>query len=260
MTSEKWCRTALSPSRLPGLDYSLNPYYGCAHACRYCYVPNVLHVDRKKWNRAYAKVNIPTVLQKELRSKKEGIVGISTVTDPYQPVEREYELTRKCLSVLLRKDFPVNIQTKSDLVVRDMDIIKKFSRAAVGITVTTLDEEDAGLLEPGAPPVEKRLDAAREMADRGLYVYIFFGPVFPDMGTDEVDEYVRTFVDAGAREIIIDSLHLKAGVRESVLSALTDDKREEFERGLDGNYYEGILKEMRKKCEGKIVLTEAFGY
>jgi len=260
MTAEKWCRTALSPSKLPGLDYSLNPYSGCAHACRYCYVPNVLHVDREKWNEVYAKVNIPTVLQKELRRKKEGIVGISTVTDPYQPAEKKYELTRKCLSVLLRKDFPVNIQTKSDLVVRDIDIIKKFSRAAVGITVTTLDEKDARLLEPGAPPIEKRLDAAREMADEEIYVYIFFGPVFPNVGADEVDDYIKTFVDVGAMEIIIDSLHLKTGVRESVLSALPDDKRDEFEKGLNENHYGGILREMRKRCTGKVILTEAFGY
>ncbi len=260
MIKEKWCKTALSPSKLPGLDYSLNPYVGCSHSCRYCYVPNVLHVEREKWNEVYAKVNIPTVLQKELRRKRKGVVGISTVTDAYQPAEKEYELTRKCLLVLLKKDFPVDIQTKSDLVVRDADIIKKFSRAAVGMTVTTLDEEDTRLLEPGAPSVKKRIDAVRKLSEEGIYTYIFFGPVFPDMEVDDVGRYVQTFIDAGAKEIMIDSLHLKPGVRESVLSALPEEKRMRFVSGLDGNYYAGILSEARKHCRGKITLTEAFGY
>lgn len=260
MIKEKWCRTALSPSKLPGLDYSLNPYTGCSHACSYCYVPNVLHVDRDRWNEVYAKINIPMILQKELHSKRKGIVGISTVTDPYQPAEREYELTRKCLLVLLRKNFPVNIQTKSDLVVRDADIIKKFGGAAVGITITTLKEEDAKLLEPKAPSIKKRLDTVEKLSEEGIYVYIFFGPVFPDIKVDEVDEYVKTFVDAGAKEIIIDSLHLKPGVRESIFSVLPEDKRHAFEKGLRENYYGKILPEVRKGCAGKIILTEAFGY
>jgi len=258
MTKEKWCKTALTPSKLPGLNYSLNPYSGCAHACKYCYVPNVIHVEREKWNEVYAKINIPTVLQKELRKKKKGIVGISTVTDAYQPAEKEYELTRRCLLVLLKKDFPIDIQTKSDLVLRDIEIIKKFSRAAVGITITSLNDEDVRLLEPGAPSVKKRLDAVRELSEKGVYVYIFFGPVFPDIGVDEVGRYVETFIDAGAKEIMIDSLHLKKGILESVLSALPDKKREVFRERLKGNYYYEILDEMRDKCKGKIVLREAF--
>jgi len=260
MIKEKWCKTALSPSKLPGLDYSLNPYLGCAHACRYCYVPNVLHVDRERWDDVYAKINIPTVLQKELRRKRKGIVGISTVTDAYQPAEVKYELTRKCLLVLLKKDFPIDIQTKSDLVLRDVDIIKKFSRAAVGITITSLNDEDVKLLEPGAPSVKKRILAVRELADEGIYVYIFFGPVFPDIEMEEVEEYIQTFIDAGAREIMIDSLHLKKGVLESVLSALPGEKRKIFRERLGKNYYNEILSEIKKKCKGKITLTEAFGY
>jgi len=143
-------------------------------------------------------------------------------------------------------------------VLRDIEIIKKFSRAAVGITITSLNDEDARLLEPGAPSVKKRLDAVRELSEKGVYVYIFFGPVFPDIGVDEVGRYVETFIDAGAKEIMIDSLHLKKGILESVLSALPDKKREVFRERLKGNYYYEILDEMRDKCKGKIVLREAF--
>lgn len=198
------------------------------------------------------------VLRRELKSKRRGVVGISTVTDPYQPAEKKYEMTRKCLLVLLKKNFPIDIQTKSDLVLRDTDLIKRFSRAAVGITITTLSEMDAKLLEPGAPPIEKRLDAVKEMADEGIYVYIFFGPVFPDITVDKIGKYVQTFIDSGAREIMIDSLHLKVGVQESIFSALTEEKKIAFEKGLNEDYYGRILLEMKKRCKGKIALTEAF--
>jgi len=126
------CKTALSKSNLPGLDYSLNPYRGCQHSCAYCYVPNVLRIKRNEWGSFVdVKTNIPNVLSKELRIKKPGVVGISTITDPYQPAENNYKLTRYCLEQLLRHDFPVCIQTKSDLVARDIDLISKFSKAEV---------------------------------------------------------------------------------------------------------------------------------
>ena len=126
------CKTALSKSNLPGLDYSLNPYRGCQHNCAYCYVPNVLRIKRSNWgNFVYIKKNIPTVLSKELRNKKQGVVALSTVTDPYQPIEKKFKLTRYCLEQLLKIDFPVCLQTKSSLISRDLDIISKFSNAEI---------------------------------------------------------------------------------------------------------------------------------
>ena len=95
--NEVKCKSALSLSALPGLNYSLNPYRGCQHNCAYCYVPNVLRIKRTEWgNFVDVKINIPLVLSKELKIKKSGVVGISTVTDPYQPVEKKYMLTRYC--------------------------------------------------------------------------------------------------------------------------------------------------------------------
>ena len=89
------CKSALSASRLPGLSYSLNPYRGCQHNCAYCYVPNVLRIKRDLWGDFIdVKTNIPIILSKELKKKKPGVVGLSTVTDPYQPIESKYKLTR----------------------------------------------------------------------------------------------------------------------------------------------------------------------
>lgn len=258
MAKEKRCKTALSPSRLPGLKYSLNPYFGCCHGCKYCYVPNVLHVDRKKWEEVYVKVNIPMVLRKELKVKERGIIGISTATDPYQPLERKYEMTRKCLFLLLRHDFPIDIQTKSDLVLRDIDLIKKFRNAAVGITITTLNDEERKILEPNAPSIQRRLDAVKKLSEEGIYSYIFFGPIFPTVEKEELNYYVDVFKKTGAKEIMIDSLHLKKDTWHSISSVLPSKEKEIWRERIFGDYYKKIFNEMERICRDKITLTRAF--
>ena len=154
------CKTALSISRLPGLDYSLNPYRGCQHSCCYCYVPNILRIDRNKWGSFVdVKTNIPVILSNELRKKKPGVVGLSTVTDPYQPVERKYNLTRYCLEQLLIHNFPVHIQTKSDLVLKDIDLISKFNDVEVMFSIATLNDSERKILEPYSSSIQNRLKA-----------------------------------------------------------------------------------------------------
>ncbi|UCF12642.1 MAG: radical SAM protein [Thermoplasmatales archaeon] len=211
------CKTALSPSFLPGLDYSLNPYRGCEHNCAYCYAPNVLKIKRENWgNFIDVKSNIPLVLSKEVKNKKGGIVGISTVTDPYQPIEKKYKLTLNCLEQLLKYDFPISIQTKSSLVLRDIKMVSKFSNAEVIISITTFDDNERKLLEPYASTVEKRLDALRKYAEVGIQTSVFFGPIYPSISTDEIPEIIDTFIDYGASKIWIDSLNLKQGVWNSI--------------------------------------------
>src|SRR5512137_1135841 len=117
------CKSAVSPSRLPGLDFALNPYRGCSHRCVYCYAQDVTRFEMgKPWGEEIVvKTNIVAALKKQLEKKSQGVFGIGTVTDPYQPLEKEYELTRGCLSLLRRKGASVSILTKSDLVTRDLD-------------------------------------------------------------------------------------------------------------------------------------------
>lgn len=247
---QHWCKTALSPSGLSGLDYALNPYAGCAHGCRYCYVPAVLHQPRSQLTDVAAKINIPQVLRRELKRKQPGIVGISTVTDPYQPAERNCKLMRKCLPLLHKHDMAVDVQTKSPLVTRDIDLLQRFSRVAVGITITTLDEATGGLLEPHAPSTEQRLDALRELADSGIATYVFFGPVLPGLDVEDVAEYVQRFANAGAEELMVDTLHLKPGVWDSIAAVLSDDKRKLYRERLQGEsfYYPHIFGEIEKAC------------
>jgi DNA repair photolyase len=218
------CKSALSKSNLPELDYSLNPYRGCQHNCAYCYVPNVLRIKRSEWGSFInVKKNIPTILSKELRTKKPGVVAISTVTDPYQPVEKKYKLSRFCLEQLLIRDFPVCIQTKSDLITRDIDLISKFSKSEVMFSISTLNDSERKILEPFASPIKNRLDAMKEFSDVGLKTTIFFGPVYPSTKLDDIPEIVDTFIDNGATEIMVDKLNLKPGIKDNIEKVMKKD-------------------------------------
>jgi len=259
MIREIWCKSALTVSKLPGIDYSLNPYAGCQHACVYCYVPSVMHLRRDEWGKAVsAKVNIPSLLHQEMKKRQRGIVGISTSTDAYQPVERKYELTRKCMMVLARHDWPVDILTKSDMVLRDVDVLLRLSDVRVGFTIPTLNDESRRLLEPHAPSIERRLAALRKCTKRGLRTYVFCGPLFPDVEKKDVEEYVDAFIDAGAEEIIVDDFHLKWGVWHSMVSVLPLEKKKVFEERIRGAHHRELFSEFERCCRGRITLTRAF--
>lgn len=207
------CKTALSKSNLPGLDYSLNPYRGCQHSCAYCYVPNVLRIPREEWGCSVdVKTNIPVILSQELKKKKPGVVGISTVTDPYQPIEKKYKLTRYCLEQLLKHDFPICIQTKSDLVTRDIDLISKFSDAEVMFSIGTLNDSERKPLEPYASSIQDRLRAMKEFKDSGIETNVFFGPVYPTIKTKDLHGIISKFVENGAKEIMVDKFNIKPGI------------------------------------------------
>ncbi|RLF54112.1 MAG: radical SAM protein [Thermoplasmata archaeon] len=248
---EVYCRTALSRSDLPDIDYSLNPYRGCEHACLYCYVPNVLSIDREEWGRfVEVRRNIPAVLSKELRRKEKGVIGISTVTDPYQPVEERFKLTRLCLEQIVRFDFPVDIQTKSDLVLRDMDVIKMLSDATVGITIPTLRDDERRLLEPRAKPIDKRLSALERLSKEGIRTYAFVGPLYPSTEVEEVRDMVERFLSLGVDLIIFDTLHLKKGVWENIERNVPRDLARIYRRRLfeERSYYDVMFDEFERWC------------
>ncbi len=235
------CKTALSPSRLPGLKYSLNPYLGCAHGCVYCYSPSVLG-DRQlamNWGKIVRpKQNIVEVLKHEVDHKPKGVVGVSTVTDPYQPLEAKLELTRKCIEVLAQHGFPVSIQTKSKLVLRDADLIipEKFD---VGVTITTMDRGLASRLEPGAAPPDARAQVLEEFSSRGVETWLFLGPIIP--GLNDSEESLRQVIKVAARtrsKVIYDRLNLKRWVMDRLVPVLAQERPDLPER-LQGFVQEG---------------------
>ena len=252
------CKTALNPSRLPGLDYSLNPYLGCEHACVYCYAPVTLHyAGDVKWGEfASAKTNIPAVLEKEARKKKPGMVGLSTVCDPYQPLEKKLELTRKCLDVLLVKNFPVCIQTKSSLVLRDIDLIKEFKTIELGMTVTTLDDRLSKLIEPGAAPASERIRTLRHASDQGIDTWAFIGPVIPGiMDADGLAVVLEDIKSAGVSRVMIDRLRLKDGMWNNILNRLQENEHDIASDCInalfhDDGFFASIRDDAVRLCEG----------
>jgi DNA repair photolyase len=216
-------KIALSTSRLPGLTYALNPYIGCIHQCQYCYSPGILHLQNSEWeNMVQVKRNLPLVLSKELKQKKPGTIGLSTVTDPYQPIEKTYQITRYCLEVLSRKNFPICIQTKSDLILRDKVLIKKCSNVEVMVSIGTLNDAHRKLLEPGSSSISNRLSILRSFSNSDIKTSVFFGPIYPTVTTEEIPEILERFLECGIDEIMIDCLHPKQNIKSSLYRILQD--------------------------------------
>ena len=126
------------------------------------------------------KINAPDLLRREVRKKKRGDVWISGVCDPYQPLEAKYQITRKCLEILVQDDWPVFIQTRSPLVLRDMDILRGAEELEAGLTITTVNDEIRKIFEPHAPPIPARLRAVEELHQNGIRTYVMIAPILPD--------------------------------------------------------------------------------
>ncbi|MBS3777837.1 MAG: radical SAM protein [Candidatus Thermoplasmatota archaeon] len=219
-------KTALSPSKLPGLDYALNPYSGCSHQCKYCYVPTVLHLPRKKWGETIrVKRNLPLILSKELPRKKPGIIGISTVTDPYQPIEQKYHVTRYSLQQILKYDFPVQLQTKSKLVLEDIDLINKFSNAEIMISIGTNNDIHRKILEPYASSIKDRLKILDDLKDNQcIKTSVFLGPLYPTMKWNQIRLLLDIFIEKNVSTIMIDDFHLKPGLQNYLTPLIQQNK------------------------------------
>lgn len=246
-------------------DYSINPYYGCRFGCVYCYASFMGRFVGKNisdWGTyVFAKINAPELLAKEIKSlpyKGKGkVIWFSSVTDPYQGLEAKYELTRKCLQVLADYDFAgtVTILTKSDLVLRDMDIFKKFKNFDVGLTITSTDDKISRFFEKMAPPVSDRLKALKTLNDAGFKTYAFFGPLLPNILTDEkeLDKLFKSVADTGTKEIYAEYLnssnYLIGRLREEIKDLDTEliklfekSKNKEFRKEWDMNINKLVKK------------------
>ena len=126
------------------------------------------------------KTNAPDLLHIEIEKKPKGRVWVSGVCDPYQPLEAKYQLTRRCLEILAKKDWPVIVQTKSPLVLRDMDILKKFNNIEVGLSITTSNDEIRKVFEPNAPSIMERLKAVESLHQNGIKTYVMIAPILPE--------------------------------------------------------------------------------
>ena len=201
-TVEIQVKSILSKSKV--YEWTINPYRGCQHGCFYCYARFMQRFTQHKesWgNFVDAKVNAPELLVEEVKKKKVGRVWISGVCDPYQPVEEEYEITRRCLEVLQGNGWPVTIQTKSPLVLRDLNLLKDFGEIEVCFSIATGNEEIRSTFEPRAPRIEERINALEILHREGVRTYVIIAPMLPK--TESLPSQLQGKVDY----VVIDKMN-----------------------------------------------------
>ena len=249
------CKTLMTKSKIPSLDYTINPYLGCEHACRYCYATFMARFSDIKdpWGSFVGfKENAPEVLRREIPRRAPGVVSFGSVCDAYQPVEERLEITRSCLEAFIGADgFDVGVVTKSDLVGRDVDVLSKLPDARVGFSFTTLRRELAGAVEPHAPSPSRRLAAMRELSREGVPVWGFLAPVLPAIGDSEGDiaEVFMAMEQAGASRVLVDAMNPYPKVRSSMRSLVAGsfpDRLEEYQAVLrdHGGYLFGLSEQV----------------
>ncbi len=180
IVKEIYAKSILSKSKVS--DYTINPYIGCEHGCTYCYARFMKRFTRHRepWGIfADVKINTATLLQREIRKKRAGRVWISGVCDPYQPIEKKYELTKSCLEILSEHDWPVTIQTKSYLVLRDIELLRTFGNIEVGLTITTTDDNIRKIFEPSSPTIKERVETLEKLHSAGIKTYAMIAPILP---------------------------------------------------------------------------------
>ncbi|MBP5202890.1 radical SAM protein [bacterium] len=213
--SEVKSKSILVKSNLPASDYVANPYTGCTHRCLYCYASFMKrftgHDD--EWGTFIDIKNYESEkLPKNLSGK---VILLSSVTDPYNPYEVKYHKSRDVLEKLVSTDADVEILSKSDLMVNDIDLLKRFRHLKVGISLCTLDDVFRYDMEPGAPSVERRLAALKKLHDAGISTYLMMSPIFPYItDVSALAEAVRGSVD----QICFENLNLRGGAKAVILN------------------------------------------
>ncbi len=239
---EEPCRGALNRVKGMPFAWSLNPYTGCVHRCTFCYVRAFeARADRPADDRygrtIRVKTNVAEVLRRELAraSWAREEVTIGAATDPYQPAEGRYRLTRTCIVELARARTPVSLITRGPLVWRDVDVLQEAAvraEVAVNVSVPTLDDRVWQTTEPGTAPPRRRLEIVRRLVEAGIRTSVALAPILPGLSDrpEQLAEAVRAARAAGAHHIWANVLHLRPGTREHFLEALARDWPQELVR------------------------------
>jgi DNA repair photolyase len=205
---EIYARSILSKSQV--FDYAVNPYVGCQHSCVYCYARFMRRFTGHKepWGEFVdVKINAPALLKSEIDKRPPGRVWVSGVCDPYQPLESKHQLTRKCLETLVEYGWPITVQTKSPLVLRDLNLLRTGDKIEVGLSVTTADDGIRKLFEPGAPSIKERIKALEQLHLAGIRTFAMIAPMLP--GADDLADQLRGKVN----HVLIDRMNYHYGDR-----------------------------------------------
>jgi DNA repair photolyase len=266
------CRSALTRVRNMRFKWSLNPYMGCVHRCTFCFVRAFEKVADRPFDARYGtsirvKTNLVEVLQRELakRTWQREQVVVGTATDPYQPAEGHFRLTRGAIQALGDARTPIGVITRGPLIVRDVDVLGyASSRADLGVTfsIPTLDPTIWRLTEPGTAPPAKRLRAIKTLVDAGIRASVGMAPILPGLSDDpsKMADVVKAARDAGAISIWTNVLYLRPGTREHFLDNLARDwpaLLPMYERLYDGRAY--VTKDVLQPVQARVrELAHAF--
>jgi DNA repair photolyase len=251
--TQKEAKSVLTPSKLPGSDYVVNPYSGCAFGCVYCYADFTRrftgHTDDKWGEYVDIKINTPEIFERELNKLSKRIVKknefkqgdkpvifLGSVTDPYQGVEAKFQLTRKCLEIIskssIKNEIKVSLLTKSPLVTRDIDIYKQIPNLEIGVTITSTDDEVSRMFESCAPPSSLRIKALKELNREGINTYAFVGPLLPHFVANQksLDKLFKSIKESGTNTIWAEHINLKGKKMNRLMELVGDSlSKQEYE-------------------------------
>ena len=269
---EVTCRSALNPVRGMPFKWTLNPYRGCTHGCHYCFarryhVQFEMNTDDEFASVILVKGNVADVLRRELDRPAwtRELVAVGTATDPYQPIEGHYRLTRHCLTALATGRTPIGLVTKGPMIVRDRDVLLDVTRAAgasVYMSVPTVDEDAWRSLEPGTAHPLQRLRAVRDLVDAGINAGVLMAPIVPGFSSSrtKLERTVKAIADHGARFVGCNVMYLQDGTRSHFMKFLESEfpaMRPRYERLYEKKYPPTAY---RKDVQGMVrVLQQRYG-
>lgn len=247
------CKTIINSSRLPGSEFVINPYVGCSHACVYCYARFMKKFTEhtEPWGKFVdVKINAPALIKENNKYKNKEIT-LSSVTDPYQPLEKKYLITRKILKSLLALQPHLCILTKSALITRDIDIIRQMTNCKAGFSFSTLDPSLCRETEPFASSPENRIEALKELKKAGIKSFVFISPILPEL-TDwkAIIRSTQKYAD----EIWFENLNVKMSNWHQIEKWLKQKHPQLVEKykGIyfsKSNYWSGYERKIKRFCE-----------
>ncbi len=222
---EKLCKTALSKTAVSSYDFTINPYTGCEHSCSYCYANFMRrfsgHLQDAWGTFVDVKVNLLDVLSRELPKRTGGVIWLSSVCDPYQPLERKYRLTRGAIELILGyRKFSLSILTKNALVLRDLDLLKRMNhRVDVGFTITTFNGNAQLFFEPHSSPVQERIAALGRLSGEGIDTWVFVAPMLPLVTEQGLEQGLRQLSEVHVKRLLTDRYNARGMIIKQTLQA-----------------------------------------
>ena len=249
-------KNIITKSNIPSIDFVINPYTGCQHGCIYCYAEFMIRFTGHKGDKWGQFLDIKTFDFDKIRPQKYNgkTILLSSVTDPYLPLEKKHKNTRKILESLVGTEAEILILTKSKLVVRDIDLFKKFKKVNVGISINTLDEGFARVIEPVASKPSDRLNAIKQISEAGIQTYIFISPFFP-----EITDY-KTIIENSleySNRFLFENLNFRPHNVPRIMKIIKEYhpelliKYKEIQK--DQSYWDILEDEIKNYCEKKIL-------